>query len=93
MSALPPLEMDQIINIIYALYYFVREIIADFFELTIFKNNPDIALLYGDAFTILISLTAVYLILELFTVAKKFVRYLLIIGWVLLIISILAGMV
>jgi hypothetical protein len=93
MAQLPPLNMDQIINILYAIYYFVRELISDLFEWTIFKNNPDLAILYSDAFTILISLTAIYLILEIFTAAKKFIKYLLIIGWLLLIISIVAGMV
>ena len=93
MVELPPLDMAQIINVIYAIYYFIRDLLSKMFEYTIFQGHPEIALLYGDAITILISLTAVYLILELFTAAKKFVRWIILIGWGLLIISIIAGAV
>ena len=91
MVELPPLDIAQIINVIYAIYYFIRDLLSKMFEYTIFQGRPEIALLYGDAITILISLTAVYLILELFTAAKKFIRWIILIGWGLLIISIIAG--
>lgn len=91
MASLPPLDMDQLVNFIYAFYYFVRELIAKLFEYTIFKGEPDLAILYSDAFTILISLTAIYLVLELFTAARKFVKFFLIIGWFLLVVSMVIG--
>lgn len=91
MAELPPLSIEQLVNVLYAIYYFIRELIKSLFEFTIFKENPELALIYGDAFTILISLTALYLLLEIFVSAKKFVKWILIIGWVLLIVSIIAG--
>ncbi len=93
MAQVPPLSPEQLINILYAIYYFVRELIMKLFEYTIFRENPELALIYSDAFTVLISLTAIYLILELFSAAKKFVKWVLIIGWALLLVSIVAGMV
>ena len=92
MAQLPPLSPEQIINILYAIYYFIRDVITKLFEYTIFQEKPDLALIYSDAFTILISLTAIYLILEIFTAAKKFVKWILILGWILLIVSIAVGM-
>jgi len=54
----------------------------------VFKEYPDYAFIYGDAITFLVSITAVYLILEFITAAKKFIRVILILGWFLLFVTI-----
>ena len=83
--------MEQLINVLYAIYYFIREVVSKLFEYTLFRGRPDLATLYGDALTILISLTAVYLLLELFAAARRIIKWLLLIGWLLLIVSMVAG--
>jgi len=85
---LPPLQPEQIINFLYAIYYFLRDFISFILQNTIFKNYPQYAATYGDAITFLISITAVYLILELISSAKKIIKIILVLGWALLFITI-----
>jgi len=88
MSMMPPLQPEQIVNFLYVIYYFFRDLIIFILQNTIFKNYPDYAATYGDAITFLTSITAIYLILELITSAKKIIRIILAIGWGLLFITI-----
>lgn len=81
---IPPLSLEQLVNFIYAVYYYIRDLIKYVLETTIFRGYPEYATTYGDAFTLLISLTTLYVILELFTAAKKVVKIVLILGWILL---------
>jgi len=48
---------------------------------------------YADATTILITITAILIIFEVFTAAKKILRIIVILGWVLLILSIVIGVI
>lgn len=86
---LPPISPEQLVNFLYAAYYFLRDVLAYLLNITIFQERPDLAATYGDAISLLVSLTAVYLVLELVTAAKKWVKIILIIGWGLLILSII----
>ena len=88
MSIVPPLQPEQIVNFLYVIYYFFRDLIVFILQNTIFKDYPEYAATYGDAITFLVSITAIYLILELVVSAKKIVRILLVIGWALLFITI-----
>lgn len=85
---LPPISPEQIINILYAVYYFIRDILSFILQVTLFQEHPEYAATYGDALTFLISITAVYIILEFISSAKKWVKVILILGWGLLILSI-----
>ncbi|MEM3692552.1 MAG: hypothetical protein QXI39_00815 [Candidatus Bathyarchaeia archaeon] len=87
---IPELSLKAAINILYALYYFLRGAISFILEGTIFQGEPGKAALYGDAITILAALTLIYLILELFEAGKKVVRIFLVVGWALLIASVIA---
>ncbi len=89
MSLIPPISPEQLINFLYAIYYFLRNLLSYLLETTIFKDHPEYAVTYGDAITLLISLTAIYIILELIASAKKWIKIILILGWGLLVISIL----
>ncbi|MFQ5998769.1 MAG: hypothetical protein ACE5KO_05635 [Candidatus Bathyarchaeia archaeon] len=55
---------------------------------TLFTARPELAAEYADATTLLVALTGIWLIFEFITAAKKIVRGILVIGWVLLIVSV-----
>lgn len=88
---LPPISPEQIVNFLYAIYYFLRNAIAFLLESTLFQDHPEYAATYGDAISFLISLTALYLILEMVAAAKKWVKIILIIGWGLLVVTIITS--
>ena len=88
-----PIKPEDIINFFYLLYQAVKDVIQYIFESTIMKVNPSLAAKYADATTILITITAILIILEVFTAAKKILRIIVILGWVLLILSIVIGVV
>lgn len=83
-----PITPEALLNFLYAIYYFLRDVIRFILENTLFKEFPQYAALYGDVITFLISITAVYLILVVFEAVRKYVKIILILGWGLLILSI-----
>ncbi len=83
-----PITTEALINFLYAIYYFVRDIIRFLLENTLFKEVPEAAAMYGDIITFLISITAVYVVLVMVESVKKYFKIILILGWGLLIISI-----
>ncbi|KUO86495.1 MAG: hypothetical protein RQ838_01525 [Caldivirga sp.] len=56
---------------------------------TVFKANPTLANTYGNAIALLVSLTAIYLLLVFVSAFKKVLGVLIAIGWVLLIVAII----
>lgn len=86
-----PIKPEDIINFFYLIYQAVRDVIQYIFESTIMKVDPSLAAKYADATTILITITAILIIFETFTAARKILRILVILGWVLLILSIVIG--
>ena len=89
--SVPAISIEAAINFLYAAYYYMRSAIMSVLESTVFVENPDAAILYADSITFLASITAIYLILEFFTTAKRIVRLVMILGWILLIVSLVAG--
>jgi hypothetical protein len=87
----PEISVGTAINLLYAAYYYIRSAIMWVLENTVFVENPDAATLYADSITFLASITAIYLILEFFATAKRIVRLVMILGWLLLIVSLVAG--
>ena len=88
-----PIKPEDIINFFYLLYQAVRNVIQYIFESTIMKVDPSLAAKYADATTILITITAILVIFEVFTSAKKILRIIVVLGWVLLILSIIIGVI
>ncbi|RLI38914.1 hypothetical protein DRO64_11290 [Candidatus Bathyarchaeota archaeon] len=88
-----PIKPEDIINFFYLLYQAVRNVIQYIFESTIMKVDPSLAAKYADATTILITITAILIIFEVFTSAKKILRIIVVLGWVLLILSIIIGVI
>jgi len=87
-SRASPLGLDQTVNFLYTIYGHIRDLIVSILKQTVFKGKPELAFFYGDALMLLASLTSLYVILELFTSAKKVVKLILALGWGLLIMSI-----
>jgi hypothetical protein len=82
-----PFEIEDLFNFLYLLYRSVRDAVRFILENTLVRANPTIAAKYADIMTLLISLTAILLILELVASAKKVLAVMLVLGWVLLIVS------
>ncbi|MEM2750323.1 MAG: hypothetical protein QXH53_01435 [Nitrososphaerales archaeon] len=69
-------------------YDLLRSFIGNILTNTLFKAAPKTADIYSDALSLLISLTALYLLLEFVTIGKRIIKTILILGWVLLLIAI-----
>lgn len=80
---------DAIVKALLSLYSWLVNLITGILEQTILKDNPDLARDYGSAITLLISLTAVYLIAVLISAFRKILGVLIAIGWVVLILAII----
>jgi len=76
---------DMIVNGLLALYNWFVSTITYILQQTIIKENPDIAREYGSAIALLVSLTAVYLLVTLISAFRKILGLILAIGWIVLI--------
>ena len=85
---LKPGIVSQATNFLYSIYAYLRKLVVYMLEQTIFKGQPGLASFYGEAATFLASITALYVILSLVTLARRVVMVVLIIGWVLFAVSI-----
>jgi len=83
--------LQYIIEGLLMLYNWLVYIVKYTLEVTVLKENPDLAQKYADAVGILSSITAIYLILVLFESAKKILRVILVLGWGLLILAMVLG--
>mgnify|MGYP000318295071 CR=1 FL=1 len=86
--------MDWIATAVEALlwlYNWLVYTIKNLLETTVFSEHPELAQKYADATTILVSMTAIYLILTLFEGLKRFLKLVIIIGWGLLILALALG--
>ncbi|MDW8044884.1 MAG: hypothetical protein RMJ31_03815 [Nitrososphaerota archaeon] len=69
-------------------YDTLRSFIGSILAETLFKAAPKTAELYSDAISFLISLTALYLILEFVAIGRRIIKIILILGWILLFVAI-----
>jgi hypothetical protein len=77
------------LNFVYLLFKALKKGIRLILEATIIKASPILAEKYAEAISILITVTAVWLMLEFSTGLRKVVRAVVILGWVLLAVSLL----
>jgi hypothetical protein len=80
--------IDSIANFLFTMYDYLKKGIVFILEQTVFKANPQLAEYYAEVATLLASLTAIFIILEVLSVPKKVVKILLILGWLLFLFSI-----
>jgi hypothetical protein len=84
-----PLEISDLLNFVYLIFNALRKGIQLILEKTIIKASPFLAEKYADAISILITITAVWLMLEFSSGLKKVVRFVVVLGWILLGVSII----
>lgn len=85
--------VNMIVQGLLAIYNWLTEFLKQLLVTTIFKERPDLADKFSSAITILVSLTAIYLLLVLVSAVRKIIGILLLIGWVLLIIAFVMAMI
>ncbi len=83
--------LQYVVEGLLMLYNWLVYIVKYTLEVTVFKENPNLAQKYADAVGILSSITAIYLILIFFETAKKVLKIVLVLGWGLLILAIVLG--
>ncbi len=79
---------QDLLNFIYLIYDALRSGIRILLEMTIIRASPTLAQKYADALSLLVTITALWLLLEFSTNLKNVIRAVVILGWILLIISI-----
>ena len=82
-------EIALLVNIFYFIYTLIRNVIEYLLSTTLYQANPTYAERYADAISMLIPITVIWVVLEFAEGFKKFVRFIVIIGWALVLISIL----
>lgn len=81
------MDISDVLNIVYYMFNALKNFLTFIIEQTILKNRPQLAESYSSALTILITLTALYLILVFISAAKKAIGIIILIGWALIILS------
>lgn len=82
------LATHEIVNFVFLLFRLTSDGMKSLLSATLFTARPELASQYAEATTLLVALTGIWVIFELITSAKKIVRGILVLGWVLLIISV-----
>jgi len=67
-------------------YNFLVSLIQNILQSTLLKQDPSLASTYANIIAWLIPLTAIYIILTFAEVARKFLGYILVAGWLFLIV-------
>ena len=89
MSFAGPSMAEMALNFLTTIFRAIKDSLQTLLKETIFKSRPDLASFYSDGISLLISLTALFLILEFLSSAKKIIGFILLAGWVLLVLSFL----
>ena len=83
------INMVVVINEMFKLFVYAYNGLVNLLQYilqeTVFKANPTLAYTYGNAILLLVSLTAIYMLLMLVSASKKVLLVLIVIGWVLLV--------
>ena len=83
----PPSNLFQeILNYVAQAYNWLVGIIQNILQSTLLKQDPGLASTYANIIAWLIPLTAIYIILTFAEVARKFLGYILVAGWLFLIV-------
>ncbi len=83
------MDFGWIINLFGIAFEYIKDAISALLNMTLFQVNPDLVETFSSTITLLISFTAIYIILVFVTSAKKVLGIILLLGWVLLIASML----
>jgi hypothetical protein len=83
----PPSNFFQeILNFIAQAYNWLVGLIQNILQATLLKQDPSLATTYANIIAWLVPLTAIYIILTLVEVARKYLGYIIAAGWIFLIV-------
>ncbi|MEJ2780591.1 hypothetical protein WIW89_06765 [Stygiolobus sp. CP850M] len=86
----PPSNFFQeILNFIAQAYNWLVGLIQNILQATLLKQDPSLATTYANIIAWLVPLTAIYIILTLVEVARKYLGYIIAAGWIFLIVVLL----
>ncbi|MEM2613836.1 MAG: hypothetical protein QXO15_06355 [Nitrososphaerota archaeon] len=80
------IEID-ILDLFKQLYFYLRDLIRWFLENTLFRANQRLSEQFADPIILLCGLTALLLMIEFISSVKKILLAIVIIGWTMLIVS------
>jgi|YelNatPaOPRAMG01_1025707.scaffolds.fasta_scaffold07961_1 hypothetical protein len=83
------LRIEDLFDFLRQVYLYLREVIRWFLENTLFKAKPQLSEQFADPIILLCSLTAILLIFELISNTRKILAATVILGWTILIVSII----
>lgn len=78
---------DQVVSAVLQIYNWLTGFLSTILQQTIFRARPDLADQFASAFSLMISLTAIYVLLLLVSAFKKILVIVLAIGWAALIVA------
>ncbi|MCQ5376843.1 MAG: hypothetical protein NO516_02205 [Candidatus Methanomethylicia archaeon] len=81
------MEFGWLIDLVGMAFNGLRWAISQILELTLFKTNPTLVDNFASTISLLITLTAIYIMLIFVASAKKILGIILALGWGLLIVS------
>jgi hypothetical protein len=87
------LDVGILVDLLYLAYRSFRNIIQFILENTLIKAKPTLASRYADATTLLVTLTAILIILEFVASAKKILTVIVALGWTFLIVSMVMSLI
>jgi len=82
-----PSMLKTLLNYAVQAYTWIQNMVAHYLQIYIFSKNPELASRYGNALVLMVTLTVIYALLELFESFKKFLRYIIIVGWAVLVFA------
>jgi len=85
----PPNLYIKILNFSAQWYNLTVKFVQENLQSTILKEDPSLANTYANIIAWLITLTAIYIVLTFIEVARKFIGFLIAIGWAFVIILLL----
>ena len=83
------MEFGWIINLLGIAFNWLRSMIETLLNMTLFKVNPGLVDSFASTIALLITLTTIYIILVFVSSAKKILGIVLVLGWGLLIVSLI----
>jgi hypothetical protein len=85
----PPNLFIKILNFSAQWYNLTVKFVQENLQSTILKEDPSLANTYANIIAWLVTLTAVYIVLTFIEVARKFIGFLIVIGWTFVILLLL----
>ncbi|UXD22419.1 hypothetical protein IPA_04555 [Ignicoccus pacificus DSM 13166] len=69
-------------------YSWIQGIVSHYLQIYVFAKNPELAARYGNLIVLMVTLTVIYALLEVFESFKKVLRYIILMGWFILVLAI-----